>query len=310
MIDSTHTVHSAIDGDESILIDTWTPAQDPQGVVQILHGMSEHAARYERFAEDCVEKGFVVVAHNHRGHGETCPAEDLGHFADDQGWQKVLDDVSRVNTTARQQHAGLPLILYGHSMGSYIAQAFVIQNPNAVDALVLSGSTAAPRLQLYLGRLAASFEAWRHGKQFRSPTLNQQAFGAFNKRFAPSRTDFDWLSRDEAEVDLYVADPLCGAISSAQLWHDLLGGLITIGKKKSLRKVPATLPVLITGGSEDPVGGRHGMQKLAALWAATGHNAVTLQIFEDGRHEMLNETNREEFTAFVLQWMGAAISRT
>lgn len=311
MTDPASCVRSAIDTNdgERILIDTWAPTTDARGIVQILHGLSEHAARYERFAWDCVEQGFVVVVHDHRGHGATCPADELGHFADEQGWQKVIDDAVRVSAAARQSHAGLPFVLFGHSMGSYIAQAFVIQQPNAVDALVLSGSTAAPRLQLYLGRLAARFEAWRRGKQFPSPTLNQQAFGAFNKRFAPTRTEFDWLSRDEAEVDLYVADPLCGAVPSAQLWYDLLGGLVAIGKKSSLRKVPSTLPVLITGGSEDPVGGRHGMQKLATLWAATGHVAVTLQVFDDGRHEMLNETNREDFTDFVLKWMSAAIDQ-
>lgn len=281
----------------------WQPASRAvKGTLQILHGLAEHAARYERFARSCASAGFAVVAHNHRGHGSHLDASELGHFSDEHGWQKVLDDVQLVHEHVRQRHGEVPRLLFGHSMGSYIAQAFVMQHPGACDSLVLSGSTCAPRVQLYLGRFAARIEMWRHGRQHRSAALNAQAFGAFNKRFKPARTDFDWLSRDPAEVDRYVNDPACGFVSSAGLWHDLLGGLISIGKKKSLQEIPQDLPILITGGSDDPVGGRRGMQRLYAAYQNSNHQNVTLKIYDGGRHEMLNETNRDEVLQDVVAW--------
>lgn len=285
----------------------WLPRTQPRGIVQILHGLSEHAARYERFANACIEQGFAVVAHDHRGHGGSCPADKLGHFADVGGWDKVAGDVLTVNAAARARFAGMPLVLFAHSMGSYIGQFFAMCHPGSIDALILSGSTSAPRIRLYLGQLAARLEIARHGKTYRSPALNRQAFGAFNNHFRPARTGFDWLSRDAREVDRYVTDPLCGRTPGAQLWHDLLGGMIGIGRKSALRQVPADLPVLITGGSDDPVGGRRGMQRLAALWSGTGHRNVTLKVFDGGRHEMLNETSRNEFTRFVTGWASKAI---
>ncbi|MGB5352253.1 MAG: alpha/beta hydrolase, partial [Woeseia sp.] len=179
--------------------------------------------------------------------------------------------------------------------------------PDGCDALVLSGSTGAPRLQLYLGRFAARVEIWRHGRQHRSEALNAQAFGAFNKRFAPARTKFDWLSRDPQEVDLYVNDPACGFVPSAGLWHDLLGALIHIGKKKSLQQVPHTLPILITGGSDDPVGGRRGMQRLHDAYQHGDHQNVALKIYDGGRHEILNETNRDDVMNDIERWAAAAL---
>ncbi len=284
-----------------------TGDESPRALVQVLHGLAEHAARYERFARHCAARGLAVVIHNHRGHGDACDPALLGHFADRDGWRKVVDDVRHVNRSARERFAGIPCALFGHSMGAYVAQAFVMAEPRAVDALLLSGSTSAPRLQLHLARIAALLESLLRGRRWHSPMLNAQAFGAFNERFAPTRTDFDWLSRDPAEVDRYVADPLCGWLATSKLWHDLLGGLLYIGRKSSLERVPGELPLLITGGSDDPVGGRTGMERLATRYRDTGHENVTLCVFDGGRHEMLNETNRDEFEAFVIEWIEGAL---
>lgn len=276
-----------------------------RAVVQILHGMSEHSARYARFADELAARGFAAVAHDHRGHGR----DDIaGHFADEDGWQAVLDDAAVVRDAAAARWPDAPLVLFGHSMGSYIAQAALMRNPGQAQALVLSGSTSAPRLRLWLGRVAAWLEAWRHGRRYPSPALNAQAFGSFNRRFEPARTDFDWLSRDEAEVDRYVADRRCGGVPSAGLWLDLLGGLLEIGRAASLRRVPADLPILITGGGDDPVGGRAGMERLAHRYRETGHERVSVEIFDNARHEMLNETNRDDFVRTVIDWLDSVIS--
>jgi alpha-beta hydrolase superfamily lysophospholipase len=151
------------------------------------------------------------------------------------------------------------------------------------------------------------FIGWRHGKREKSALLNQLGFGAFNKRFAPNRTEFDWLSRDDNEVDRYINDPLCGFDSSNGLWADLTGALLRVRKLSAMRKLAASLPILITGGSQDPVGGSKGMNALADAWRRSGHDKVSVQVYPHGRHEMLNETKREEFTSDVLDWIAANI---
>lgn len=296
---------SAEDGRE-ILLDYWGNAQ-PTAVVQILHGLAEHPARYARFAAQCNRQGYAVFAHNHRGHGENCAEEDLGYFADENGWERVISDVRVVQQEIRQRFHDKPLVLLGHSMGSYVAQGFVMQHPQDVDALILSASTLAPRLQLVPGHLIARFIAWRRGPRARSTMLNQLGFGDFNKRFAPNRTAFDWLSRDDAEVDRYIDDPLCGVDSSNGLWVDLTAALLKIRKPGSMRMIPAPLPILITGGERDPVGGRKGMNLLADAYRGTGHQNVSVKVYADARHEMFNEINRDEFTADVLGWIESNI---
>ena len=287
------------DGRRVALLTRVPVGREPRAVVQILHGLSEHCGRYARFADELAACGFAVVAHDHRGHdGESL----AGHFADADGWRKVLDDVAGVHEAAVARWPGVPVVLFGHSMGSYIAQAYVMRQPGSVQALVLSGSTFAPRWRLWLGRLGAAVEAWRHGRRYRSAALNAQAFGSFNRRFEPART--------EAEVDRYVADPRCGGVPSAGLWLDLLGGLLDIGRRRSLQRVPAGLPVLVTGGSDDPVGGRPGMERLAHRYRETGHERVGVEIFDGARHEMLNETNREEFVRVVIGWIEDVIDET
>ena len=293
------------DDGHQILIDTWHPEEgvSAKAILQLFHGLGEHTARYERFGQACAAAGIIVVAHSHRGHGEHCKADALGHYADKNGWNKLIADALLVQNDARGNYPDLPLVLMGHSMGSYIAQSFVMRHPQNVSQLILSASTYAPRLRLRLGKLLATFDAWRHGPRHKSKMLNQMSFGDFNKRFAPNRTEFDWLSRDEIEVDKYVDDPLCGAPSSSQLWHDLTGGMLEITSRRALASVPDSLPILILGGQFDPVGGETGLTLLASAYQKTGHADVTLRIYPDGRHEMLNETNRDVVTGDIIRWI-------
>jgi alpha-beta hydrolase superfamily lysophospholipase len=297
------------DDGRKILVDYWPPEDytRPGAIVQILHGLGEHPARYHRFAVECVKRGYAVFAHNHRGHGENCAADELGHFADRLGWDRVISDILVVQKAIRGRHPDLPLVLLGHSMGSFIAQDFLMRNPQNAAALILSGSSLAARRQVIPGHWIARLLAWRQGPRAQSVLLNKMGFAAFNKRFAPNRTEFDWLSRDASEVDRYVADPLCGADSSNQLWADLTGALLKVRKRRSIRKIPLQIPVLITGGENDPVGGRAAMRRLADAYRRSGHTNVTLKVYSDGRHEMMNEINREEFMADVLQWIRANI---
>jgi len=294
-------VLDSIDG-HRIIVSRWLPSGEPRAVIQVLHGLAEHAGRYERLAAAGTDAGYAVVAHDHRGHG--AGAARLGHFADRGGWDRVVADALAVNANARELAAGRPLFLFGHSMGSYLAQGLLMRSPASADRLILSGSTWPKRGEVRAGRLVATIAAWLRGPQATTRLLGDMSFGAFNRQFAPNRTGFDWLSRDVTEVDRYVADPLCGAPSSNAAWRDLLGGLLEISTAQALARIPAEMPILIIGGALDPVGGAGRLSLLADAYRRGGKANVLLTLYPEGRHEMLNETNRDEFVADLLDWIG------
>lgn len=304
MTESRHErqILTAPDGHE-IHMHMWSPEVAAARVIQVLHGLGEHAARYERFAHAAASRGYAVCVHDHRGHGPH--TEELGHFADDSGWHLLVADALLVQDYSRERFADAPLVLLGHSMGSYIAQSFAMLYGDRLSALILSASTWPSRLQLLPALAIAHIEAWRLGIRGKSALLDKLGFGNFNKRFAPARTEMDWLSRDAAEVDKYIADPLCGGPYSCRLWLDLLRGLIDISSDNALARVPVGLPLLITGGECDPVGGDRGMTRLVMHYAQSGHQHISVKIFPDGRHEMLNESNRDEVTTNWLDWIAA-----
>ena len=276
-------------------------AAEAAGVIQILHGLGEHADRYARFAKAAAERGFVVCAHDHRGHGPH--TGELGYFAPKNGWRRLSEDALAVQKHMSERYEGLPITLLGHSMGSFVAQYFAMHYGSRLSALLLSGSNWASRVELAVANIIARVECWRLGAQKQSKLLDKQLFAGFNKRFEPARTELDWLSRDETEVDKYIADPLCGGPYTAGLWRDLTGGLFGITSDHAVNRVPTDLPILITGGALDSVGGDKGMGKLALHYAQTSHSRLTVKIYPEGRHEMLNETNRDEVTKDWLDWI-------
>ncbi len=309
MVHHEQQILSASDGHE-IHAQLWRPDSTPRAVIQIVHGLGEYSDRYERFAAEAVARGYLVFTHDHRGHGGH--GDEAGHFADKDGWRKVVGDVETVNDFIRDQYPDLKVVLLGHSMGSYIAQAFAMHFGGRLTGLLLSASTWPSKLLLLPALVLAYTESWRRGKRGKSPLLDKVGFGNFNEPFEPARTELDWLSRDEAEVDKYVASPLCGGPYSCGLWRDLLHGLFSIGSDKALLRIPADLRIMITGGEVDPVGGDKGMTKLLMHYAQTSHQRLTVKIYAGGRHELLNETNRDEVTRDWLDWADATtgISRS
>lgn len=300
------TVLKAGDGHE-IQVRTWSPDGEAKAVVQLLHGLGEHIGRYDRFARACVASQFAVVGHDHRGHGPAC--DQYGYFAARDGWRLVLSDALTVHNDIRDRFDGKPVVLLGHSMGSFIAQAFAAEFATPLAGLALSGSGWPSRLQMAPGRLVAMIEAWRLGKHGYSKLLDKMGFGSFNKPFEPGRTGYEWLTRDEAEVDKYIADEFCGGPFTCGLWLDLLGGIGDVVRASALQRIPSGLPVMILGGAADPVGGDKGLGKLAFHYAQTGHGRLKVRVYPEGRHEMLNETNRDEVTADLIEWITTCSSR-
>jgi alpha-beta hydrolase superfamily lysophospholipase len=255
-------------------------------------------------AEALTAARYVVYAHDHRGHGQTAEgAGELGWFGPG-GFDRVVEDLGQVIGDARSKYGGLPLFLLGHSMGSYIAQSYIIESGSALRGVVLSGSSGKPSLVASAGRWVARLERLRQGAKGKSKLLGDLSFGAFNKSFGKTRTEFDWLSRDAAEVDKYIADPLCGFMVSTDLWVEVLDAVARNADPARQQRVPRDLPVLIIAGSEDPVGERtKTLVQLAGAYRRAGVVDVTEKYYPGGRHEMLNETNRDEVTRDIIAWL-------
>ena len=287
----------------------WLPDGDPRAVVVIAHGMAEHARRYQRFAQALTDAGYAVYAYDHRGHGRTAQASGspLGFFADEGGWDLVVGDLGAVREFAAARHPGLPLFVFSHSMGSLITRAYLQRHGAGLAGVVLSGTAGDPGPARLAGLVAAHLEARLRGRRTPSPTLDKLIFGSFNKPFernGVARTDFEWLSRDEAEVDAYVADPWCGFVCTTQFYADLLGGVAAIHDPKRIADVPADVPLYLIAGSADPVGDQwKGVLAAKGQFQKAGVRDVRSEVYRGARHEILNETCRDRVTSDVIAWL-------
>lgn len=266
----------------------WTDAGDaPLGVVQIAHGLAEHGARYDRLARALNAAGFLAFATDHRGHGRT-GQDHLGDFGA-AGWDGLIADVVQFGAQLAAEHHELPVFLVGHSMGSFAAQSVIADHSGQYDGVVLSGSTA---LDALAGALADA------------PPDAPAGLEAFNAGFE-HRTGYEWLSRDEAEVDAYVADPWCGFDTPPETIPMLFAHAARLADPEVLDGIRKDLPLLLAAGSDDPVGGGGGqlVELLGGRYRDAGITDVTVWIYPGARHEIFNETNRDEITADVIGWL-------
>ena len=292
-------------------VNAWT-IDSPKAVVQVIHGMAEYASRYRRLAEALADAGYGTYAHDHRGHGKSIPTgEPPGHMANGDSWNRIVEDAHGVNREIAKRNPGLPIIILGHSMGSFVLQQLLFERPTDMVGACLSGSNGKPGPVAAIGKLVARLERLRVGKRQPSPILQKLTFDEYNKRFRPNRTAFDWLSRDDHEVDIYVEDPLMGFAVSTQTWVDLLDGLSRISNPKNVANVPRSMPIYLFAGSEDPVGewGK-GVRKLFDAYKRAGVVDVRLKLYEGARHETLNETNRDEVSRDLISWCDQVIANT
>ena len=280
----------------------WKPESTPKAIIQIVHGMAEYIDRYDRPAKALNAAGYLVCGRNHRGHGPD--AKLLGYFADEKGWEVILNDAHEVSLDIKKQYPGVPFILLGHSMGSFLAREYAIRYGSELDGLILSGTGMYGRPLCRAGKLMASLSPKKKPANF----VNNIAFAGNNKPFAPGRTGFEWLSRDEKEVDKYVADPLCGFTFTGKAFADFFGGLEALTYENDLKAMPKELPVYFMSGDHDPVGQMgEGVRQVADQFKRIGMQDVTVKLYKDARHELFNEFNRDEVTADLIGWLNKKI---
>lgn len=297
------------------------PAQESQqqpakAWVHIIHGMNEHSARYQPLAEFLNQQGYTVTADDHRGHGKTGAANgNLYHIADHDGWNQMVADQWQLIQHIGQQ-TDLPLIILGHSMGSFLATRLCQTYREQIDTgmkselkgLVLSGSNYAPPWFCRTAAQIARIERRRLGPRAASKLLENLSFGAFNNAFKPTRTDKDWLSSDSAVVDSYIADPHCGGALSIQSWFDFLNGLADLSARAVMAHINPSLPIYLLSGALDPVGGQgKGVKKLAKILGQAGIENITCKLYAGGRHEMFNERNKQRVYNDLLAWIDARV---
>jgi alpha-beta hydrolase superfamily lysophospholipase len=283
----------------------WLPDRKaPKAIVQISHGMTEHAGRYERFAKVLTKAGYGVYAHDQRGHGRTASDEDHGYVGDAGGFNLLVEDMGAVTRTIRSEYPDLPVILFGHSMGSVLGRIYAARHIEPIDALILTGTVGDRGPLALVGRGLAFVQSAIFGRRHRSQLFDALAVGPNNAAFKPARTKFDYLSRDEDEVDAYIADPLCGNVFTAGFYWDMLGGWAEAVKAETAAAVDNDLPILLFSGDQDPLGDNgKAVVATADQYRAGGSTDLTCKLYPEGRHEMLNETNRDDVMADVVHWL-------
>lgn len=295
---------TASDG-TALALHRWIPDETPVCVIQLAHGMTEYAMRYDRFARDAVGAGFAVYAPDMRGHGETAGSLDrLGHLADRHGFERVVEDHHELTTYIDKSHPGIPVVLFGQSFGSFIAQRYIELYGDRLAGCIIAGSRGPDPLLVRGGSIVAALVAFFRGGRTRSPFLDKLTFGTYNARIPDAHSARAWLSRDGKEVELYDATPWAGFVCTSRFYCDMLHGLSLIHTKRAIAGIPEGLHVLVASGTDDPVSS-YGktVAHLADLYRTRGMRNVRLVLYPGARHELLNETNRAGVTADILGWI-------
>ena len=292
-------------GKNKILARICTPDKPPKAVVQIAHGIAEHISRYDPFMFFLAENGYVAVGNDHLGHGLSAENEDgLGIFDTQNGWTYAVDDMKALRDQVRQDFHDIPYIFFGHSMGSFLTRTYLIRYPDQYDAAILSGTGQQSPALINAGFFAANLLTLLRGPGADGKLLNDMAFGSYCKKIDNPRTPFDWLSTNEDNVDRYIADPLCGFVAKCSMYRDMMGGLKFLTKQSNIDKMNKDAPIYFMSGAEDPVGDYGaGVEKAYRAFCDAGLHDVTMKLYPGGRHEMLNETNREEVMQDILAWL-------
>lgn len=290
------------DGKE-IYLYKWEPEENakPKAIIQVIHGMAEYGSRYDRFAKELIKDGFVVYADDHRGHGKSAESlSALGYISDDDGFHTMVHDQSEINKFIKEENKGLDVYIFGHSMGSFIAQRYMEIYGDTVKGVILSGTGGRPDPIMNVGILLSKIIMSLRGRRASGSLIGDLGFGGYNKMVENQKTKYDWLTRDSGEVEKYILDPYCGGEFPVSFFYDFLKGMKAIHKRDNLSAIPKDLPISIFSGDKDPVGNYgKGVLSLVNTFKSLGIKNLNYKLYEGGRHEILNEINRDKVTQDV-----------
>ena len=299
----------AFDG-KTLFYQYWLPEGEPQAVIQIVHGMAEHSGSYCEMAEYLVQQGFAVYCHDQRGHGQTAGSkEEYGFLAEKDGWQLLLSDIHQITDLIKSTHNNFSVYLYGHSMGSVLAQGYIRKWGEDIEGVLLSGVPVQSSLMQKIGRWIARKEVNKFGARHRSKRLSALSFGSYNRKFHKPETAFDWLSRDKEKVAAYIADPWCGGTFTSGFFADLLGGILDLQKNAEMKNIPHDLSFLFFTGERDAVNSNsRGVWKMIDFYERHGFRDLEAIFYPDCRHDLKLELNREMIFADMVTWLQSKIN--
>lgn len=306
-------INNSFKSEDGVIINynLWKPDNEPKAILQICHGLAEHINVYHEFAEFLNKNDILVVGNDHRGHGRNITKEEnMGYFSDADGWSKILDDTMQLTSIIKNDYKDTPYLLFGHSMGSFIARSYIQESTNDLDGIIICGTGGFPKPLGNIGIIIAKSVAKLYGKQHHSKLLDKLSFGSYNDQFKPNRTSFDWLTRLEERVDGYIQDPLRGFVSTSQLYIDLLTAIKSIDTTNNLLKTDKDFPILIISGDLDPVGdsGKY-IVSLYNEYKQQNYSNVHYKLYSECRHELLNEINRYEIMEDILKWIKVSLKK-
>ena len=304
MVQKTEYYMSSSNGTDKLHLVEWQPEGEVQGILQISHGKIEYIDRYDRFARFMAERGFVVIGNDHLGHGETAAEKNYGYFAPEDGSGYVVRDLHRVSQYARRKYPDKPFILMGHSMGSFMARRYAMTYGKELDGLILMGTGSKPEILLKVGRVLVGALIRMKGERAHSGLLEKLCFALYNIRIRPARTPSDWLSRDEKEVDKYLAHPYSKFTFTLNGYRTLFEVISFVQDKDNILRLPHSLPMLFVAGQEDPVGNYgKSVKAVAQSYQRAGVRDVTCRLYPGARHELLNELDYETTQEDIWDWI-------
>ncbi len=288
----------------------WDEVENPKAVLQIFHGMGEHAGRYERLANFLNSKGIAVYGDDHRGHGKTASFNGKLGVIGKNGFYNIVEDEHMITRMLREKYPNVPLYVFAHSFGSFIGQDFITKYSNEIDGIILCGTAAQLGAEFRYAKHLAFVQMNLFGEEKPARLLHKLGFGNYNKKIDISDKS-NWLSRDPEEVMKYDNDPACGFICSFGFYYYFMDGLVKLYRKDKLDNIRKNLPIYIIAGQEDPVG-QYGkrVNKLFDIYREQNISDLNIKLYKDCRHELLNELNRDEVTNDILKWINEHLAKS